>query len=596
MLKRVGLSLAAGILAGVVGCSGNNGSTGPMGATGAAGSPGTAGATGPAGSAGDVAASFKTASPIKHLVVIFQENVSFDHYFATYPVATNPAGEPAFTASATTPTTINTLASAKLLTSNPNQSNTLNATGAVLPFRLDITDAATDDQDHDYINEQKAFDGGAMDLFPLNTGAGGTYSSTSTDPANAATLANGAYNTTGQVMGYYDGNTVTALWNYAQNFAMSDNSYDTNFGPSTDGAINLVSGQTNGVSAPSAAVLTGGEAIADGTGGYTLISDVDPTGDLCSSATNNAQMLSKNVGDLLNASGVSWGFFEGGFDLTQTNANGTTGCGRSTISAVTAFNKADYIPHHQPFQYYASTCNPTHTRPSSIAVIGTDADTAPAGSSALCTTATPTANHQYDMHDFFDAVGAGNFPAVSFLKAPGYQDGHAGYSDPLDEQAFIVTVINFLQQQPEWSSTAVIIAYDDSDGWYDHAAKIVNGSAISGTDFAVCNGAAVTPAALQNYTGTGVAAGRCGYGPRQPFLVISPYAVPNSVDHTVTDQSSITAFIEDNWLASTRITGSFDSMAGSLIKDTSLFNFTPGATPTPTLFLDAITGLPVSQE
>ena len=49
------------------------------------------------------------------------------------------------------------------------------------------------------------------------------------------------------VMGYYDGNTVTALWNYAQHFAMSDNSYDTNFGPSTPGAINLVSGQTNNV-------------------------------------------------------------------------------------------------------------------------------------------------------------------------------------------------------------------------------------------------------------------------------------------------------------------------------------------------------------
>ena len=45
-------------------------------------------------------------------------------------------------------------------------------------------------------------------------------------------------------MGYYDGNTVTALWNYAQHFAMNDNSYGTNFGPSTDGALNLISGQT----------------------------------------------------------------------------------------------------------------------------------------------------------------------------------------------------------------------------------------------------------------------------------------------------------------------------------------------------------------
>ena len=65
-------------------------------------------------------------------------------------------------------------------------------------------------------------------------------------------------------------------------------------------------------------------------------------------------------------------------------------------------------------------------------------------------------------------MSAGNFPAVSFLKAPGFQDAHAGYSDPLDEQTFVVNTINFLEKQPDWNSTAVVIAYDDSDGWYDH--------------------------------------------------------------------------------------------------------------------------------
>ena len=55
------------------------------------------------------------------------------------------------------------------------------------------------------------------------------------------------------------------------------------------------------------------------------------------------------------------------------------------------------------------------------------------------------ANHQYDIQDFYAAVATGNFPAVSFLKAPGFQDGHAGYSDPLDEQQFLVKTLNFLQ-------------------------------------------------------------------------------------------------------------------------------------------------------
>ncbi len=73
-----------------------------------------------------------------------------------------------------------------------------------------------------------------------------------------------------------------------------------------------------------------------------------------------------------------------------------------------------------PFQHYGSTANPKHLPPSSAGAIGT----------------TDTANHQYDLSDFWAALDAGNMPAVSFLKAPGYEDGHAGYSDPLDEQHF----------------------------------------------------------------------------------------------------------------------------------------------------------------
>ena len=48
-------------------------------------------------------------------------------------------------------------------------------------------------------------------------------------------------------MGYFDGNTVTALWHYAQHFAMSDNAYTDTYGPSTPGALEVVSGQTNGM-------------------------------------------------------------------------------------------------------------------------------------------------------------------------------------------------------------------------------------------------------------------------------------------------------------------------------------------------------------
>jgi phospholipase C len=481
------------------------------------------------------------STPIQHLVVIFQENVSFDHYFGTYPTATNPAGEPPFTPIYGTPS-VNGVQGG-LTTNNPNL-NPANGQGATNPFRLDRSQAATNDQDHDYTPEQLAFDKGLMDLFPANTGVAGPPPS-----------GGGVVDTTGLVMGYYDGNTVTGLWNYAQNFAMSDNSYDTNFGPSTDGALNLVSGQTNGVTENENGT---GAIIADGNGGFTLISDADPIGDACSTTSGEVlQMGGRNIGDLLNTAGVSWGFFEGGFDLTITNPNGTTGCHRSHTSTITGTNKADYIPHHQPFQYYVSTQNLQHTRPTSTSTIGHQGD---------------AGNHQYDTHDFFDAINAGNFPAVSFLKAPGYQDGHAGYSDPLDEQTFIVDTINFLSQTQYWAQTAVVIAYDDSDGWYDHQlGQIINTSQTSADGLSGTGQCGTTTPTLGGYNGAATAQGRCGYGPRLPMMVVSPYARQNFVDHTMTDQTSIIRFVEDNWLGGERIgNGSFDVLANSIA---SMFQF-----------------------
>src|SRR5450631_1634415 len=113
----------------------------------------------------------RTATPIKHIVVIFQENVSFDHYFGTYPKALNPKGEPPFHAAPGTPT-VNGLKGA-LLSSNPNFLNPVNADGATNPFRLDRSQAATADQNHAYGPEQAATDRGLMDLFPKSVGAAG---------------------------------------------------------------------------------------------------------------------------------------------------------------------------------------------------------------------------------------------------------------------------------------------------------------------------------------------------------------------------------------------------------------------------------------
>ncbi|HEV3072744.1 MAG TPA: alkaline phosphatase family protein [Solirubrobacteraceae bacterium] len=447
-----------------------------------------------------------TTTPIKHVVVIFQENVSFDHYFGTYPNATNPSGEPTFHGSPETPS-VNGLNEA-LLTSNPNSFN---------PFRLDRSQALICDQNHDYTAEQQAFDAGLMDQFPQFTGACADKS---------------------LPMGYYDGNTVTGLWNYAQNFAMSDNSFNTTFGPSTPGALNLVAGQTHGVQPAT---------LPEVTENGTVFGDADPTFDDCSKGTTIAMAASNNnVGEMLNAKHITWGWFQGGFAPSATQ-EGKAVCGSShkNIGGATV---ADYSAHHEPFQYYAATANPHHLPPSSPSMIGQQ----------------DQANHQYDLSQFYVALAHHELPAVSFLKAAKYQDGHAGYSDPLDEQAFVVHAINSLASSPEWGSTAVVIAYDDSDGFYDHAMPPIVNSSQAPAD--ALNG----PGKCGNGTPANGYQDRCGYGPRLPLLVVSPWAKRNYVDNTLTDQSSILRFVEDNWSLGRIGDGSFDAKAGTLLK---MFSF-----------------------
>ena len=454
------------------------------------------------------AGEFHTQTPIKHLVVIFQENVSFDHYFGTYPNAEpNADGSRYFGAPRHDTPRANTLASSGLLTHNPNGVN---------PFRIDRSVPVTCDQDHGYSDEQFAFHGGLMDRFLQHSCVDAHLGRNST-------------------MGYYDGNTVTALWNYAQYFAMSDNSFGTSFGPSTPGLLNLVAGTTT-----TATITNGLSALGNIAGGANMgavIGDPDPAGDLCSNPKRTQITMSGvNIGDRLNGAGISWGAFMGGFDnCAQTHTN---------VSGASA--GTDYIPHHAFFQYWKSTQNANHLPPSSDAAIGT----------------TDQANHQYDLVRFHTALANHNLPAISFVKAAAYQDGHAGYSSPLDEQAFLVNTINEIMRSPEWRDTAIVIAYDDSDGWYDHVmGPIVFQSNVT-DDQLLALGSCGTPLAIDLAHGT--QDGRCGYGPRLPLLVVSPWAKTNYIDHSVTDQSSILRFIESNWNVPAIGNGSADAVAGTL--------------------------------
>jgi phospholipase C len=620
---------------------------------------------------------FPTTTPIKHVVIIFQENASFDHYFATYPVAKNaaiatinpvtglPHGGTPFTPREDTPTVNgqtdgNTVFPERVATGvhnfninfpagTPTTGPAADANGGANPFLLLHDQAVTCSNNHDYNGEQLAADGGLMDKFPQNN----------TETAGSGCAPDGT-----TVMGYYDGTTVTALWNYAQRFAMSDNSWGTTFGPSTPGALNLVSGQlagavlhtfsgaTKGLPQPVDTIATKSNpdvffvgptnpavpatlhgnltantinTVPDQQTG-TLTTDNDPYLDDCGADHGGTvpgqmtmEMTGRNVGDLLNVKNITWGWFGGGF-RTAAKANPVTtdpthplagvstttpddpfgqptfgglandgqaqNAGKanfvpatcnaahvlhpdSTVSfdntpALVHPTRTDFNPHHSSFQYYASTRNPHHLPPKSVAEIGHNGQ----------------ANHQYDLLDFFTALRAGNLPAVSFLKGQNMQDGHpGGESDPLSEQRFLAQVINALQASPEWAETAVFIAWDDSDGWYDHTlGTIVNPSAATGFD-------ALNPANGGN-CGTPKAdalQGRCGLGPRLPLNVISAWAKVNYVDHSLSDQSSLLRFIEDNW--------NLDYIDGETVKDPVSHLRTPGFAVVPQAqSFDVITG------
>jgi phospholipase C len=529
-----------------------------------------------------------TADRIRHIVVIFQENVSFDHYFGTYPVAANPPGEPAFHAAPGTPHPVNLLGSA-LMTHNPNQAN---------PARLGRSDWPLCDLSHDYDPELRAWNGGKMNRFVQESigyersdrpgpGYGGlpagvtggvtTTNCTTPLPNHVSDQA-----TNKQAMDYYDGNTVTALWNYAQHGVLFDHSFDPTFGPSTPGALNLISGQTGNAIVPPGSddqhpctdlhwaldlvkdcfapsgtrtLFNGDTDLRDGV----VIGDPDPAFDQCAS-TNVVQMQGRNIGDLLNQRGVSWGFFEGGFrPSVPAHGKDKAVCGtkhraENPFNGFKGSQKTDYTAHHEPFQYYKSTANPAHLPPSSVGMIGH----------------TDRANHQYDMIDFRAALARGFLPAVSFLKAPRYQDGHAGYSDPLDEQHFLVDTINRIERSPLWRSTAIFIAYDDSDGFYDQVAPpilnfdsaVIPGPVVGGVQWP---GNMCQPPSDGPNTSISPIPGRCGYGPRLPMLVLSPWVNQNKVDSTTMSTDAILRFIEDRFAGGGRISSaSLDNIAGSL--------------------------------
>jgi acid phosphatase len=141
------------------------------------------------------------------------------------------------------------------------------------------------------------------------------------------------------------------------------------------------------------------------------------------------------IGDRLDAKGVSWAWYAGGWNVVTGSPEGR----RQIYSG-----KVNFQPHHQPFNYYAAFDPAAH--------------------------ADARARHLLDFDERFLAdAAAGRLPAVSFYKPQGNLNQHPGYANVTDGDAHIAGVIAQLQKSPQWPRMLIVVTYDENGGFYDHA-------------------------------------------------------------------------------------------------------------------------------
>jgi len=367
------------------------------------------------------------------------------------------------------------------------------------PFRIDSApinlplSVATRALVHKFYQNQEQINGGRLDRYVAASDAGGL------------------------AMGYYDGSQLP-LWKWAQEYTLADNFFTGAFGGSylnhfwlvcactpedRDAAANLRA-QLDGrflkrkPESP-ASVLNGppvftldGDVTSDGWSVNTMQPPYQPSR-IAPSKGGDPQLAdiskhplppqsAKTIGDTLSARGISWAWYAGAWDLALRDGTQDPAAPRKII--YTNANGAPYfVAHHQPFNYFARFAPGTADRSA----------------------------HIKDYTELAASIGRGELPQVAFYKPQGSLNEHAGYTDVLSGDTHIAELIASIKASPLWSSTAIIVTYDENGGFWDH----------------------VKPPAGD----------RWGPGPRIPALIISPYAKRHYVDHKQYDTTSILKFI-----------------------------------------------------
>jgi phospholipase C len=439
-----------------------------------------------------------THSPIKHTIILFQENISFDHYFGTYGHGSNGilAGS-----------TLSHTSGA--LTWGPYSPTQLSGT----------TQSRTCDVEHGYANMITMANHGAMNRY-LQLGNDKIEPNPSTPSSCPAfeTVAAPGSGVTALANGYYTGTAgdpnapLQNYWRLASQYTLADNFFQGVYGPSTPGAEWLVAGTNN------------------------TVHDPNPVGDICNDypAGISPQNI-PNLGAEATAAGTSWAWFQGGFG---TCIPGTTN---------------GYSAHHNPFQYFSTTADPTHANAFDPNLNSPQAN-----------------NHQRDLSVLYAALAGApvagqsvvpNLPSISWVKAPAVDDGHPSYSGPALEDAFVGDLVARLQSSKYWKDTALFIAFDETGGWWDHVSPPDLGG-----NFATWVNGSPNLTGCQ-YPGDGLACGEAGLGPRMPVLVISRFSRQGFIDHDQLDTTSLTKWVEWNHrLPALGVWGNRDVTAGSLTR------------------------------
>ena len=449
---------------------------------------------------------------IKHVVVIYAENHSFDNMYGLFPGANGVAN------------------------ASPEQSTQLDHDGKPLrelvifghdgkpdpsfprmpnkPFRIDappVNRPATEivySPTHLFYNNQEQINGGKNNMFAAMSTVGGW------------------------TMGHYDG-SVFRLWQWAKEYTLADNFFMGAFGgsylnhqylicacaPRFDNAPQHMRVQldANGKlsklpASPSANVgalqmvsREGGQVTPDGfsinsTQPPYQPSGVPPVPDGPREMANPKGLVrhhgeadvplppqtAPTIGDRLSAKGVSWAWYAGGFQSALADGMQDPALPRKVIYH-RAPGSPNFQPHHQPFNYYVPYAPGTAAR----------------------------AEHLLDGDKFMQAIEGGRLPQVSFYKPAGVNTQHPSYSDLMTGDAHIADVLEKLKASQQWGDMLVIVTYDENGGFWDHVAPP------SGPGFG----------------------DRFGPGSRIPAILIGPHVKKGNIDSTRYDTGSILKFL-----------------------------------------------------